>query len=361
MKCKRFCNQDILTSFSRNWKASSFGNSAQNRNLTYFSYKGISFDGKDNIVATIVVLSGVHAREWVSIAAVLCYMENRENFFMNNPNIEFIFIPLLNPDGYELSCNTEKKRFWRKTYPVKGNFCSGTDLNRNFGEKNINWGYGRKESKDVEKYKCSQLYEGNAPFSAPEALAFKNLINDFMTTRKGYLWVFDIHCCSKTVFPPIKSNLTALNSNQLALDMVGALRKEHPWYTFRGRQMIRSKSNTGILIDWLYSLNRKTRNNLEIYPFIVEVRGKPRVKRFTDIFLAEVEDIMPITSDISVILTFAIEHSKMYFDRIEPVIVVNGTYEPKYSSLGLVSVLGLILICQLFRSNFRKAFWHLCE
>jgi len=53
-------------------------------------------------------------------------------------NIDFYFVPLLNPDGYKFTF--EGNRLWRKTRSDNGSPCLGVDANRNMGKhylKNI--------------------------------------------------------------------------------------------------------------------------------------------------------------------------------------------------------------------------------
>ncbi|XP_068619353.1 zinc carboxypeptidase A 1-like [Battus philenor] len=80
----------------------------------------------------VIVEGGIHAREWIAPAFVT-YMMNQiiQSTVTNNTALkeiamlyEWYFIPLLNPDGYEISHSSD--RLWRKN-------SRGVDLNRNFG------------------------------------------------------------------------------------------------------------------------------------------------------------------------------------------------------------------------------------
>lgn len=49
--------------------------------------------------------------------------------------VDWVIVPVANPDGYSYSHTNE--RFWRKTRTINaGSICRGTDLNRNF---NYQW------------------------------------------------------------------------------------------------------------------------------------------------------------------------------------------------------------------------------
>ncbi|KAL1456823.1 hypothetical protein WDU94_001519 [Cyamophila willieti] len=98
----------------------------------------ISHGGSGNENPTILMDGGIHAREWISPAMVLYVLhqlvEHPENFPMLR-KVDWLLIPLLNPDGYVYSMT--KDRMWRKNRAkpknAETNQCHGVDLNRNFG------------------------------------------------------------------------------------------------------------------------------------------------------------------------------------------------------------------------------------
>ncbi|XP_013170481.1 PREDICTED: uncharacterized protein LOC106119901 [Papilio xuthus] len=80
----------------------------------------------------VIVEGGIHAREWISPAFVT-YMMNQILHAPKSNNTalkeiafayEWYFVPILNPDGYEITHTSD--RLWRKN-------SRGVDLNRNFG------------------------------------------------------------------------------------------------------------------------------------------------------------------------------------------------------------------------------------
>ena len=164
---------------------------------------------------------GIHAREWISTAAVTYMMREFVQNSQKYPildHYDLYFLPLINPDGYEFTRTdghfiktwTRDKtklfwqklsnRFWRKNrrpfYPWPESamynrlnpwhskrqeqdwkWCPGVDLNRNFDTPG--WS-------EVGAYNNSETYAGARPFSEPETRA----VRDFILNRKGQFRLF---------------------------------------------------------------------------------------------------------------------------------------------------------------------------
>ncbi|XP_046840058.1 zinc carboxypeptidase-like [Xenia sp. Carnegie-2017] len=170
---------------------------------------GNSYEGKEirglqisngkgnNDKQKIVVICGLHAREWISHATCMYIMENMVMQYGKNFNItkmvdrfDWVIFPVMNPDGYIYSW--KKDRLWRKNrQPNPNSLCNGTDLNRN-------WDYefgGSGSSKNP----CSELYHGKAPFSSPEV----NAIASYTKRFKEKIFCFlDIHSYSQLLMYP---------------------------------------------------------------------------------------------------------------------------------------------------------------
>ncbi|RZC37365.1 carboxypeptidase B-like [Asbolus verrucosus] len=125
----------------------------------------------------IFIEGGIHAREWISPAAVTYIIEHFIYDHDDEPdfikNIDWYIVPVLNPDGYEYTHTND--RLWRKNR-AKLDKCSGVDLNRN-------WGYlWDRNGSSIDP--CSNLYRGPKPFSEPETATIAN----FFSINKNINW-----------------------------------------------------------------------------------------------------------------------------------------------------------------------------
>ena len=135
----------------------------------------------------VFIDGGIHAREWVSPAAVTYVvhrmLEGGSEFAEELQTYNIYVLPLANPDGYEYSRNHD--RMWRKTRSRTGkkNFlgqeCHGVDPNRNFG---FEWGgFGASDNA------CKETFRGAGPFSEPETRAMRDFILGERADFKLYL------------------------------------------------------------------------------------------------------------------------------------------------------------------------------
>lgn len=97
-----------------------------------------------------------------------------------------------NPDGYEYTRSFN--RLWRKSRSVqRSSFfpCTGVDLNRNF-KAGPHCGAG------TQRFPCSEVYCGKAPFSEPETAAMSNYLHQIKDDVEfyvslhafGLMWMF---------------------------------------------------------------------------------------------------------------------------------------------------------------------------
>jgi len=165
---------------------------------------GQSYDGSDMIIAKVCkggcgakpamwIDGGIHAREWISPAAVTWVLkelvENDADHSDLLENLDWYILPVVNPDGY-LFTQTDN-RLWRKTRSPNGNNCFGTDANRNFG---YHWGTGGSSDNP-----CADTYMGAEAFSEIET---KNM-RQFLTTHKDTIKFYNnVHSYSQLILLP---------------------------------------------------------------------------------------------------------------------------------------------------------------
>ncbi|XP_063415941.1 carboxypeptidase B-like [Mytilus trossulus] len=132
---------------------------------------------------TILVDGGIHAREWISLAAVLNFI----NFLQTNTaavnlidELQWFVIPVLDPDGYVYTYTTDSlMRKNRKQSQVNSN-CFGTDLNCNYGYQ-----WDPLESASNDPY--SLVYHGPTPFSEKESIGLRDAMLQQGQTYTSYI------------------------------------------------------------------------------------------------------------------------------------------------------------------------------
>jgi carboxypeptidase A4 len=162
----------------------SIGTSFENQSIQAFRIG----NGQENIVLT----SGIHAREWLSIHSLVSLSSSLPYF----SNYTFYIIPVVNPDGYEYSRTVD--RMWRKnrqinlsSSSVAEKECVGIDLDRNF-----EYQYGNLIGSSSDP--CAQDYRGNTVLDAPEAKA----LQEFLSSMKIDAYI-DLHSFgNRILYPP---------------------------------------------------------------------------------------------------------------------------------------------------------------
>lgn len=201
-----FRYNDILSQYEE-WRAQNpqritreqIGTSWGNRPI--YAYR-IDTPGRDPITKSLVIICGIHAREWIS-PSVGMHLFERMKTVLTRPasvgpsmvgglrlpkGIAYYFIPVLNPDGYEYSWTNN--RYWRKNRRNNGNGSYGVDLNRNFST-----GWGGSGSSGTPS---SETYRGPSAFSEPETNGFRN----WLATIPLLVGFIDFHSYGQYVLWP---------------------------------------------------------------------------------------------------------------------------------------------------------------
>lgn len=137
--------------------------------------------------ARFLVTAGMHGRErstaLIGMYALerFCAEAQRETDAFSR--VQGLFVPLMNPDGYEVSRTIQKK--WRKNKrpASNGTKCQGgVDLNRNWPTF---WGLGNGTSASP----CHEQYQGPKPLSEPETHSVASVLHE----AKGIRAHVDLH------------------------------------------------------------------------------------------------------------------------------------------------------------------------
>ncbi|KAK4241224.1 hypothetical protein C8A03DRAFT_12464 [Achaetomium macrosporum] len=176
---------------------------------------------------TILITGGLHGREWISTSSVNYLLWSVLTSYDREPiatkllgSFDIVFIPVLNPDGYEYTWQTD--RLWRKSrQQTKMRFCRGLDLDHAFGHA---W--------DAVKHQtdpCSESYGGDQPFQAVEASELAKWAKNETQNGVRFVSFLDLHSYSQQILypyaytcsvePPNRENL-----EELAVGLAKAIR-----------------------------------------------------------------------------------------------------------------------------------------
>ncbi|KAA0201552.1 hypothetical protein HAZT_HAZT005447 [Hyalella azteca] len=161
---------DLASNNPARVQLTSIGKSFEGRDIwmVHVSPDGSRISDSDSASpGSVWIEGGLHAREWISPSSTLHLLHERVTACDSQCDLDYYFVPIANPDGYEYSRTTD--RMWRKNRAVTTRSdCGGVDLNRNWDYK-----FGVGASSDP----CSETYMGPAAFSEPETRALSNAMS----------------------------------------------------------------------------------------------------------------------------------------------------------------------------------------
>lgn len=195
---------------------------------------------------------GQHAREWVSPPATMYIAERFLDGYGTHPRVtallddlEFLFVPLVNPDGYAYSWINSSTRLWRKNRRNNGNGTFGVDLNRNW---DIIFG-----GPGASNIPSSDIYHGPSAFSEPETAA----IRDYFNAQSLVVGHIDFHSFSQLILWPWGYGFVSAPEpdNQffidLGFDMAQAI-SSAGGVGYTPQQSVDLYPATGTCSDWFY-------------------------------------------------------------------------------------------------------------
>ncbi|XP_050397134.1 carboxypeptidase B [Patella vulgata] len=170
-----------------------------NRDVSYIT---LSTNGIGSTKQAIFMECGIHAREWISPAVCLYFIDrllanyNSESTATELLNqFDWVIVPAANPDGYEYTRSSTSNRLWRKNRRrfTTGN-CNGyygVDLNRNFDAM---WG-----TTGVSSSCTADTYPGTGAFSEPESMNIRDKVNEIKDRLSAFI---SIHSYSQMILTP---------------------------------------------------------------------------------------------------------------------------------------------------------------
>lgn len=196
----------LASMFPTHVELSSIGQSAEGRDIPILRVGARTDHAPDDNHPeqhTILITAGSHAREWISVstAAYVAYSLVTKYGDPHFPHVtklldhfDFLFVPVLNPDGYEYTWSTD--RLWRKnrqTTPIP--FCHGIEIDRAFP-----FGWDGNHSTDNA---CSEDYAGSNPLEAIEAKLLTEYVNNEADKNNVSFAAFlDLHSYSQRILYP---------------------------------------------------------------------------------------------------------------------------------------------------------------
>jgi len=221
---------------------------------------GVSYEGrplyalklsKSSNKPTIYVDSLIHSREWVTAAAAMFAFQQimfNSTFSWLVDDINWIFVPMVNIDGYMYTWRDDGDRLWRQTRSTGASStteCMGADPNRN-------WDSHWEELLAASDDPCAQIYHGREPQSESEVRHLSNFILENKDTINA---VVTLHSYAQAVvFPynyqrgkyPTNSEL----QNKTASAMSEAMRSLYGTDYKFGAAAETLYEATGVTTDW---------------------------------------------------------------------------------------------------------------
>jgi len=277
----------LAQDYPKNAEIFTVGRTYQGRILT-----GIKITAGTKMAKPAVWIDGgIHAREWISPATVMYFMNKllEGNDPRTGPLLakyDMYFLPVFNADGYTYTHTSRRARLWRKTRSPQGWGCYGADPNRN-------WGYKWEVGVGTSDNPCSDVYRGRRAFSEQEVRQVANYLKTIPNLKSYY----NVHAYSQLVLTPWSYTTTYPDDyaeiKRVADVFVSNVAKKYRTYYRAGPPSRILYSVAGGSIDWTYAvLGVKYSYALELrdrgrYGFVLPASQiKPTGEETSDAFYA---------------------------------------------------------------------------
>ena len=207
----------------------------------------------------------IHAREWISGAIVQCLthqLVQSSKDSGNLPDVEYIIIPVVNPDGYTFTWSGN--RLWRKNM-APGILGKGVDLNRNFDD---HWGQG-----GASKIPISDTYQGPNAASEPETRAIQN----YFKKQKNIVGAIDWHCYSQLILYPYGWTSNHIKNYDDYQELTHLMSKAFKinGRTYKPKQSCDLYPTSGSTTDWFVGEQTAKTNNYLPFSLAIELPPTP--------------------------------------------------------------------------------------
>ncbi|ATY65742.1 carboxypeptidase A1 precursor [Cordyceps militaris] len=198
---------DMASTYSKNAKVVTSGNSLQGNAITGLHIFGSSGGGKK---PAVVFHGTVHAREWIASMVIEYFINELVTKYGSDQRItsfvdkyDFYLFPIVN-------FSQASNRMWRKNrQTTSGSNCLGHDINRN-------WPYKWDLSGGASDNPCAEDFRGISAGDAPETKSLSAFLQRIKSAQGLKLYI-DYHSYSQLFMTPYGYSCSALPANNAEL------------------------------------------------------------------------------------------------------------------------------------------------
>jgi predicted deacylase len=232
----------------------SIGKTYAQRDLWCIEFQGDSYKkGSDK---KLLIFGGMHSIEWTSVETPMRLAEYLAKRIEKGESMKstVYIIPLMNPDGFnymqvipDFFGKTRKNREYPASEKSPKVYMQGVDLNRNFP---VGWEFGPAN-------KLSYYYRGPKPFSEPESIALRDLVElihpDFAISVHApgknvqYSWSYTLKPLNDPAFIELCRTFAAKVGNK-----------------YKAEEDSHNSLKSGSEVDWLYGAEKIWAFRLEV-------------------------------------------------------------------------------------------------